>query len=139
MAANTTIAINDGASTPVSHVFQPDGVTGTEANYREVTAASGIEIGQPKLKLAHRKPVAGSAYFKETLEITFPVLEVTSPSTATGIQPAPTQAYADRITVTAFTSNRDTEQNRKDLLALAANALNNALVKSVFIDRQVPY
>lgn len=52
MASNATITLNDGASTPVAHAFDPAGIYGEVAKYQNKVAASfdGRETLQLKLK-----------------------------------------------------------------------------------------
>jgi len=52
-----------------------------------------------------------------------PILEVTSPSTSSGIQPAPTKAYDCFVNVDFVNPERSTAQNRKDLVTLLRNSL----------------
>lgn len=131
MAAIASITLNDGASTPVAHTFSPvnkgpDGV----ALWKD--RSSGISLGFPAVSLSVRAPSKASRNYKVTAKVVVPTLDVTSPSTSTGIQPAVTKAY-DSIAVMTFTlSERTTELERTHLLAYVTHLLANAnLVNAV--------
>jgi hypothetical protein len=74
-----------------------------------------------------RPPVAKSIekMFKVTVRIRTPILEVTSPSTSTGIQPAPTVAYTPIAEMSFWLPERCTAQDRANLQTLAFNAIDN--------------
>lgn len=141
MPARANIVVNDGATTPVAHTFNPS-VSGEIDLFED--KATGIAIGFPVIMVRFRRPVApagngaqstaNSRVYRIELSLAYPTLEVTSPSTGTGIQPAPTVAYVNRVNSTWLHPERSTTQNRKDLHALFYNTLNNANVKSVLID-----
>lgn len=58
-----------------------------------VNRASGIAVGFPRLTGSFREPTKASRMFKSSWKLVLPTLEVTAPTTVTGIQPAPTKAY----------------------------------------------
>jgi hypothetical protein len=66
--------------------------------------------------------------------VVLPVLEVTSPSTATGIQPAPTKAYDLLCNVEVVLPERSSLQERKDAFAYLKNFLANAVFTSAVQD-----
>lgn len=91
MAQQTAITLTDGASTPVNRVFTPakrDGIV-----YRWDNRSSGIIAGYDQLTISTRLPSKAAKATKVQMRLAVPTLEQTSPSTATGIQPAPTVAY----------------------------------------------
>jgi hypothetical protein len=89
----------------------------------------GIAIGYPSITLQVREPSKNSRAYKVTRRVVLPVLEVTAPSTATGIQPAPTKAY-DLICDTTFVlPERSTIAERQNLLAYAKNFDANAVMQ----------
>lgn len=106
MAAISTIKVSsilDGvakttdAAVGVDETFSPvDKVNGVARwENRAVTTSNpdGVAIGFPTLSLSIRPPSKSSRVYKVTVKLVSPTLEQTSPSTATGIQPAPTVAY----------------------------------------------
>lgn len=60
---------------------------------RWVDRSGGIAIGYPSFSMSVRPPNKGSRIYKVTAKLVLPTLEQTSPSTSSGIQPAPTKAY----------------------------------------------
>ncbi len=140
MPARANITVNDGATTPVAHTFNPS-VSGDLDLFED--KATGIAIGFPLIMVRFRRPLApangteskaSNRVYRIELSMSFPTLEVTSPSTGTGIQPAPTVAYVNRVNSVWLHPERSTTQNRKDLHALFYNTLNNTDVKKVLID-----
>jgi hypothetical protein len=71
--------------------------------------------------------------------VALPVLEVTSPSTGTGIQPAPTVAYILRFNGEFILPERADLQGRKHILAYAKNTLAHALVTALVQDLEAVY
>jgi len=55
--------------------------------------SGGIAVGYPTLTMSLRRPTVGSRMYKVTAKLALPTLEVTAPTTVTGIQPQPTKAY----------------------------------------------
>lgn len=126
MSTIGSVTLNDGATTPVAHTFAPAGVKNAIAKWQD--RSGGISIGFPTITMSLREPTKASKVYKVTTKVVLPVLEVTSPSTSTGIQPAPTKAYDLLATVEVVMPERASEQNRKDLLAYVRNFLANAVV-----------
>lgn len=140
MPARANIVVNDGKATPVAHTFNPaeDG----ELDIFE-DKAGGIAIGFPLITVRFRRPAgpqsgqasdAKGRVYRIQLNSSWPVLEVTSPSTGTGIQPAPTIAYTLRCNQEWVLPERSTQADRKDLRAIVYNTLNNADIKKVLED-----
>lgn len=87
--------------------FQQPGVA------RWVDRAGGIAIGFPALTLSVRPPVKGNRVFKVMVKLVLPTLEQTSPSTASGIQPAPTKAYDCQCVMEFMLPERSTLAERQ--------------------------
>jgi hypothetical protein len=127
MAAIATLVLADGQATPANHNFDPVNIVDDVAKWAD--RSGGIAIGFPVVSYSLRQPTKnGSRAFKLTTKVVLPILEVTSPSTATGIQPAPTKAYDLIANVEFVLPERSSLAQRKDLLAYVKNALANAVV-----------
>lgn len=138
MPAIGNLTINDGAATPVAHTFAPVGVDGSLATYAD--RVGGIPVGYGKITVNLREPSNGaSGVYKATVKILVPTLEQTSPSTATGIQPAPTVAFTTAVHMDFLLPARSSQQNRKDALAYAKNLLANAVVDNVVTNLENVY
>lgn len=130
MPAIGNITINDGATTPVAHTFAPVGVDGSLAEYAD--RAGGIPVGYGKITISVRGPQnAVSGVYKVQVKVLVPTLDVTSPSTSSGIQPAPTVAYTTACMMDFLLPSRSSLQNRKDVLAYVKNLLGNTVITSV--------
>lgn len=125
MAQLANIVINDGQTTPVAHTFSPVNID-MNGVAKLADRSGGISIGFPTLTLSVRTPSKGSPNYKIVGRVTVPTLEATSPSTATGIQPAPTVAYACLATIEFILPERCTLAERSNLLAYVKNYLANA-------------
>jgi hypothetical protein len=130
MPAIGNVVINDGAATPVAHTFAPVGVVGSLATLAD--RSGGIPVGYGKISVNIREPQNGpNGVFKVSIKVMIPTLDTTSPSTTTGIQPAPTVGYTTACMMDFLLPARSTLQNRKDVLAFVKNLLANSTIGSV--------
>jgi len=127
MSAIAALTLADGATTPVNHTFSPVNID--QAGVAKwADRSGGIALGFPVVSLSLRNPSKTSRNFRLTAKVVTPVLEVTSPSTATGIQPAPTLAYNVVANIDITLPERSTQQQRKDLSAFMKNFLANGVI-----------
>lgn len=129
MSALAPIVINDGATTPVAHTFSPVGIDAAGVA-KLADRSGGIAIGFPVVTMSVRMPTKVSRNYKVIGKIVRPTLEVTSPSTATGIQPAPTKAYDHLGTFEFVLPERGTEAERKDILAYMSNLIASVSIQN---------
>jgi len=120
MTAIAALTLADGQATPVNHTFSPVKVDAAGIA-KWVDRSGGIALGYPTITMSVKEPSKGSRNFKVTRKLVIPVLEVTSPSTTTGIQPAPTLAYNMIQNVEWVLPERSTLAQRSDLIAYAKN------------------
>lgn len=120
MGSPVNLVALDGQATPVSQTFNPLGVD-PDGVAQWVNRVGGISIGFPRVKFAMRMPNKGSRNYKITRSLVIPILEQTSASTATGIQPAPTVAYNMVQNSEWIIPERSSAVDRSNLLALAKN------------------
>lgn len=127
MAAIANIVINDGKATPVAHTFAP--VTSSDPNGVAVWTdrATGIAVGFPVITMKLRSPSKGSRNYKLTSKVKLPVLNVTSPSTGTGIQPLPSVAYNIEANIEFVMPQASLLADRKDFFAFVKNFMANAV------------
>lgn len=127
MSAIANIVINDGKATPVAHTFAP--VTSSDPNQVAVWTdrATGISVGFPVLSFKLRAPVKGSRNYRLSAKVKYPVLNVTSPSTGTGIQPLPSQAYVLEANLELVMHEASLLADRKDFFAFVKNYMANAV------------
>lgn len=138
MSAIAAITLNDGAATPAAHTFSPVRI---DQNGVAIWAdrSGGIAIGYPVVNMSLRVPSKTSRNYKLTAKVDLPILEVTSPSTSTGIQPAPTLSYNITANVEMIIPERSTLQNRKDAAAYLKNFLASAVVTAAINDFESVY
>jgi hypothetical protein len=132
MTAIAALTLADGQATPVNHTFAPVNID-VNGVARWADRSSGIALGFPVISSSLRVPSKGSRNYKLTMKVALPVLEQTSASTATGIQPAPTKAYDLLFNCEFVLPERSTLAQRNDILAYAKNLLANAGVVTAAI------
>ena len=138
MAQQTAINLTDATpGTPVVRTFKPARREGDV--YRWENRASGIIAGYDQLTISFRPSSKATKQTKLQMVLTCPILEQTSASTATGIQPAPTVAYSDRVEIAIISHERSSQQNRKDLLAMARDLIDEQLTTDAVHDYDVPF
>jgi hypothetical protein len=139
MPAIAPIVIYNGATPPVGHSFVPESITGDVATWSDRVA--GVAVGFSYITQQVRKPVKGSQskVYKVTQKVWVPTLEVTSPSTGTGIQPAPTKAYDCMCIMEWLLPERSITANRLDLWAFVTNSLASAQLKAAVVDLDPVY
>lgn len=90
-STSATIGVDVSVSSSPGNL-DPEGFTPTGIA-KWVDRSCGIQIGYPYLTLSCRAPTKTSRITRVQAKYVSPTLEATSPSTSTGIQPAPTKAY----------------------------------------------
>lgn len=118
MSALASIAIAD--SVPTTRVFSPINID-VAGVAKLADRSGGVAIGFPVISLLVRQPSKASRNYRVTGKVVVPTLEVTAPSTATGIQPAPTKAYDLLGTFEFVLPERSTLLERNNLLSLFKN------------------
>lgn len=129
MPGFANITLNDGAGTPVAHVFAPNTLDGLMSTFAD--RSGGISVGYPTVTIVSTVPSKTSRLYKVRAKIVMPVLEVVNSSTFSGITPAPTKAYDMTATVEFFVPERSTLQQRKDIRAFMQNFLANAITTAL--------
>lgn len=129
MSAIASMTLADGQATPVNHTFAPVGIDQASVA-KWADRSGGIALGFPVVSFSLRSPSKGTRSFRLTAKVVTPVLEVTSPSTSTGIQPAPTLAYNLIANVDIVLPERSTVAQRKDLVAFLKNYLATATIQN---------
>lgn len=133
MAQQAILTLADGQATPVNHTFSPVGKNDAGVA-KWVDRVGGIAIGYPVITLKVAEPTKSKRAFVVSRRVILPVLEVTSPSTSTGIQPAPTKAYDLVVDTTYSLPERSSKLERQHLLAYAKNFDAAAVMQSAVLD-----
>lgn len=137
MAAVAAQVLANGEATPVNHTFQPAIVTSELVEWHD--RVGGIVLGYGRISYGQRFPNKGSDAYKQTIKIVVPTLEQTSPSTATGIQPAPTRAYDCLAVVDMVFPTRSTLLERQNLYAYLKSLLGKSTTASLVENFEMPY
>ena len=127
MTAIAALTINDGQATPVAHTFNPVNID-QQGVAKWADRSGGIALGFPIITFSMKNPTKQSRNYRVVVKVTTPVLEQTSPSTATGIQPAPTKAYDLIFNGEFVLPERSTLAERNNILAYVKNFFANAAV-----------
>lgn len=113
MAQATTITVNDRAATPVAHSFAPRRIESGLATFVE---PASVPIGDKQLAIRWRK--SGSRYYQR-VTMTAPAI---STETVNGVAVSKVLRVG-LIDATFRFDDTSTEQERKDLVGMFANAL----------------
>lgn len=132
MSAIAALTLANGEATPVNKTFSVIGVKNQVAKWQD--KSGGISIGFPTVTFSLRDPSKANKTSKLTAKVVYPVLEVTSPSTASGIQPAPTKAYDLLATVEIVMPERATQADRKNIAAFMKNLLGHSIITAATAD-----
>lgn len=124
----TTLKTTD-AATAQTGSFSPEGFKQTGVA-KWVNRAPGIALGMPVFTMSVRPPTQASRVYKVTAKVVIPTLEQTSPSTATGIQPAPTKAYDCTCVMEFMLPERSTLLERQNLYAYVLSLLFDNITAS---------
>lgn len=139
MTAIAALTLLDGQSTPASHTFNPINID-ADGVARWADRSGGVAIGFPVVSMSMKAPSAkGSRNYRMVGKVTLPILEQTSPSTATGIQPAPTVAYNLIANIEFVLPERSTLAQRNDIAAYAKNFLANGVVQAALQNFEYVY
>lgn len=83
----------NSATVASDKTFAPEGPVAPGVN-RWVDRSGVAAVGYPSYTFSVRRPVAGQRNFRIVEKIVLPVMNVTSPSTGSGIQPLPSVGYS---------------------------------------------
>jgi hypothetical protein len=137
MAAKTAISLTDGEATPIVRVFNPAKKEGDV--YRWDNRASGIVANYDQLNISTRLPTKTAKATKVTMRLVMPIMEQTSPSTSTGIQPAPTVAYVLGGEIVFNLPERSDQLDRRNLLTMMRDLIDEQLTTDVVENYDFPY
>lgn len=138
MAAIAPIVLTDGESTPVARTFAPVRKDKDNTVWYE-NRSTGIRIGFDWLAITPRLSTRETKATKLTFKLALPTLEVTSPSTASGIQPAPTVAYTHIGEISLIMPDRGTSQERKNLAVMLSDLLGETVVRNMIENYDLSY
>lgn len=130
------IVVNDSRATPIAHTFTPQNAQmGTSEPALLLNRASGIYAGFERLTVLVRRSESNKAS-KVLIKLVKPTLAVTSPNTASGIQPQPTVGYTCLAEVSFTFPDSTTLEERQDMRQLVSNLLvaGQPLIKSAIED-----
>ncbi len=135
----STISLTDAASTPVVRMFSRFKTIGDTIILHYRSAAMAY-IAANRFSIGRRDGDSknGNAT-KLSFRLAMPTLAETSPSTSTGVSPLPVVAYEHFATIEFVMPGAGTQQERKDLLAMLRDALNESVVTSMVHDLDLPY
>lgn len=115
------ISLNDGASTPVAHTFDPkrieDGILAT------LEESVGVPALRKVLTVKVRPPVNGNGYYRATIQVRYPVARTPAggdSAVAAGLNTSTHEFVIHELS---------TEQEIKDLVAFGGNAIQNSVIK----------
>lgn len=132
----TDLVLADGQTPPVSHVFTAVTNVGGVFTWEELNPDAAV--GNRRITMSLRQPTNGSSNYKATIKVWNPKLEVTSPSTSSGYQPAPKVAYTVACTMDVTLPQRSARTVRLDEHAFMVNVLNTVVAYDLLVDFVTP-
>lgn len=142
------IVISDGLATPVSHTFHPNRID-KDGYRRFVDRQLGVQALYPEIHIGFfparsttsrdKGATIDGLATKVVLKVLVPVPDISSPTTGTGLQPAPSKAFEEMVSITFTHPIRGGKQTREDAFAYIKNLLNLATTKTVVVDMEDYY
>lgn len=126
MGLRANIVLTDGQLTPVNHTFSPTKSDGDTLLFIDKTQS--VYVGQNRLSVTQKPASKSSPYNSAVWRLLQPILAVTAPTTNTGIQPAPSVAYENSAGINFKFHSRSTAEERKDVLYMMRDLINEAIV-----------
>lgn len=136
MANIANIVINDGKSTPESHVYAPM-KSGVDAQWKRTGVAGQPAVAMEQVTASAKLVETANGVNKIDIELSIPVLEQVTGGTSAGYTAAPALAHTLRAKVTFFAHQRSDVAGRKDMRVLLAGLLANAQVVDL-VDNLTP-
>lgn len=132
-----SFVLPDGKTTPVNHTFTPRRIDAKGvASWFDMV--SGIPLGYPSITHALNEPDLRQrrVNFNSTSKLVVPIMEVTSASTGTGINPGPTIGHQMIANITTSISHRSARDDRKDFLAYIKGWVNSVEFAKSILDQE---
>lgn len=124
-----TLAILDGAATPVSQDFLPESVSSDQVDYRQQTETS--YYANPSITISRRRPSAQNGNFKATIKVKVPVMD-------TSVTPA-VLSHEMLASLDVVYSGNDIDADRSDLIAFMTNAISTTQFKNALKGNDFPF
>lgn len=121
--------LTTSATVGVDKTLDPEGFPAPGVA-RWVDRSGGIAIVYPAFTLSVRSPTKMSRMYKVSAKFILPTADVTSPSTGTGIQPAPSKAYDNTAILEFMLPERGTVVERLALFNLVASFFATTITAS---------
>lgn len=126
MAVRGNITLTDAAGSPVARVYYPVKLVNDVLSWLDRTQA--VLLGQNKLTCLQRLADKNIQATKVSWKLEQPSLAQTSGSTSDGFVAAPKVAYTCLFSMDFVLPAASTLQERKDLLAMARDLIDEAIV-----------
>lgn len=127
MAIRANITLTDGATTPIARVFFPVKSDGDVITWIDRTQA--ISAGQNHLSVRQRPAQKNAPAYKFDWKLVCPILaELSTSGSAAGYTADPKVAF-ENIAVLQFVAHeRSTQQQRKDILTMMRDLIDEAIL-----------
>lgn len=129
----TSITVDDGETTPVSHTFTPDNID-PKTGVAYLSETTGVPLGDNKITISLRPSADGT---KKKARFVFSMPQVVT-NTTTGVVSVDHVAFGDAN----FTFDlKSTTQERKNLVAIMVNAFggSSSMVDTILEDLRGVY
>jgi len=131
MAAIAAITLDDGETPPVVRTYSPVSIKGDLATWFDRTYNSGMSAGFGQLTASLVRPSKTSKLNKVRVKLALPTL-ITG-----GVSPF--VEYTTSVDIQFLLPELSTEADRQNVLALAKNALAEAIIEAMVVDLDSVY
>lgn len=128
MSVQANIIAFDGAATPVTHTFVPDGVAVVSGEFTAKWSEKLTTVPDyAQIRVTQAKKKLKSGVYRVATTVEIPVMESISGQNAAGYTAAPKVAFTDVVQVIGYHHERSTIANRRLARQLAVNIAGNVV------------
>ncbi|UUW21408.1 MAG: hypothetical protein [Sanya fiers-like virus 49] len=131
------ITVDDGKTTPVSHVFNP--IMSVPPTYRRNGVSGQALIAQERLLLQALLAKTSTGVNRVQMELVIPVAEIPAGGTSSGYTAPPAIAHEMRVKVEFLLHQRSDMDGRKDLRVMLSNLLKSQQIIDMIDKLEQPY
>lgn len=124
MPSIANIVLNDGQGTPVAHTFAPTRSANSPSTFVFEDRVAGVKAGYNTIRVETKQNTANGST-KINVVIKVPRLAVTAPASGSGIQPNPTEAYSELVSLSITRPAALEQAVADDAFAFLKNLMSN--------------
>lgn len=131
------IVLADGQVAPVSHTFAPTRMASNPSGFVFEDRAAGVKAGYNTIRVETKQSSQRSTHVEIVLSV--PRLAVTAPASGSGVQPNPTTAYVELMTLKVVRPEALEQAVANDAYAFMKNLMTNTQFIAWIKDGDLPF